>query len=342
MSRSSAATSAGRARTTHRPPSAPPARRVSGPAAPPRNPGGRAPRAHIDASALAYADGALAYDVAPAPRASSSNSAVAYAGGAVVDRYGRLPARRARTLGAPRLAYGGVAIATRVAGVALDVSASRMMDRVVRGRVWIGVIAFSLIGLVAMQVSMLKLNAGIGRAAQTVTTLERSNASLRSDITALGAGDRIQHLAGAQGLVMPAPGEVAYLDTGNRLEDAARAARRMRPPSPSTAGPAGSATPPGLADVSATPMGTTPSATAPATGGATTPGASAPATSAAQNTVPPAPAATAAPTGAATAPAATPTAAPATAPPAAQQQATTPPAGTASGGAAPQATTQTP
>lgn len=318
MSRSAAATDAGRTRIARHPAAAPLPRRVSGPAAPPRD-DGRAPRAHIDA-------GVLGVD------------------GAVADRHLTSPARRTRALGSPRpqgLAYGGVAIASRVAGVALDVSASRFMDRVVRGRVWIGVIAVALVGLVAMQVSMLKLNAGIGRAAQTVTTLERSNASLRSDITGLSAGDRIQRLAGAQGLVMPAPGEVAYLDAGNRLDDAARAARRMRAPSPSTVGPAGSATPPGLADVSATPLGTTPSASAPVTGGATPPGATAPATSPAQNTVPPAtatPAATAAPT----APAAAPAAAPATAPPAAQQQATAPPAGTASGGASPQATTQTP
>ena len=209
--------------------------------------------------------------------------------------------------GPPRLAYGGVAIATRVAGVALDVSGSRMMDRVVRGRVWIGVIAFSLIGLVAMQVSMLKLNSGISRAAQTVTTLERSNSALRSQITSLSAGDRIQRLATASGLVMPAPGDIAYLRAGSLGEDAARAARRMRPPSPLTVGLAGGPTPTGLQDVPAPPGAVTPQATttpapttatttttAPATGGATT---AAPATGTAAPV-------TAAPTGAATAPAA--------------------------------------
>src|SRR5215207_6195094 len=294
MSRHAAATSAGRARSTHRSAPTPPPRRMSGPAAPPRDggrpprDGGRPPRASIDASALAFADGSYAY--------------------AEIDRYGRAPARRRMAAsGPPRLAYGGVAIATRVAGVALDVSGSRMMDRVVRGRVWIGVIAFSLIGLVAMQVSMLKLNSGIGRAAQTVTTLERSNSALRSQITGLSAGDRIQKLAEARGLVMPAPGDVAYLRAGNLGEDAARAARRMRPPSPLTVGFAGGATAVGLQDVPAPPGAVTPPATttpapttatatpttAPATGGATT---AAPATGTAAPV-------TAAPTGAATAPA---------------------------------------
>lgn len=341
MSRSAAATSAGRARTAHRAASAPPARRVSGPAQ--RDPGGRAPRAHIDASALAYADGALAYEIAPTyAGAAQRSTTTASAGGAVVDRYGRLPARSSRPYGGPRLAYGGVAIASRVAGVALDVSSSRMMDRVVRGRMWIGVIAFSLIGLVAMQVSLLKLNSGIGRAAQTVTTLERSNSALRSDITALSAGDRIQRLAVAQGLVMPAPGDVAYLRAGSRLEDAVRAARRMLPPSPATIGFAGGATPAAIADVTATPLGATPAATAPVSGTpgaaapAAAPGATAPATATAQTATPPA--ATAAPTPAPTvAPASTTGAAPAGAQPVAA-----PPAGPASGGATPQATTQTP
>src|SRR5215207_9560130 len=123
MSRHAAATSAGRARSTHRSAPTPPPRRMSGPAAPPREggrpprDGGRPPRASIDASALAfadglpaYADGATAYG-APAP----AMRPVFRRGHAEVDRYGREPVRRRMALtGPPRLAYGGVAIATRV------------------------------------------------------------------------------------------------------------------------------------------------------------------------------------------------------------------------------------
>ena len=42
------------------------------------------------------------------------------------------------------------------------------MDRLVRSRAWVVIIGFGLIGIVAMQVSMLKLNTGIGRAVETV------------------------------------------------------------------------------------------------------------------------------------------------------------------------------
>jgi cell division protein FtsL len=333
MSRHAAATSAGRSRTGQRTAPAAP-RRVSGPAAPNRRDDERQaapprpPRARIDASALAYADAAVA------PR---------------------------RTFTAPqprRLAYGGAAIASRVAGVAVDVSASRLMDRLVRGRVWIAIVAFCLIGLVAMQVSLLKLNSGIGRAVQTASTLERSNSALRGEISRLSAGDRIQRLAAARGMVMPAPADVTYLRGRGDPGDAARAARRMRAADPNVApGLAGAATPtaapvagagsgqaadpttatPATASVGAAPAGTNPAGTTPAGSGpaGSTPAGTPAGTTAAGTTA----AGTTAPgtTPAATAPAAT---APAVTQPVA---AGTPgQAAAPSGGASPQATTQTP
>jgi cell division protein FtsL len=209
--------------------------------------------------------------------------------------------------------------------VAVDVSASRAMDRLVRSRVWIGIVAFGLIGLVAMQVSLLKLNSGIGRAVQTASTLERSNSTLRAEISTLSAGDRIQRLAEARGMVMPAPSDIAYLHAGDTHGDAIRAARQMRAPDPSVpAGFAGTA-PQALAPASTTAPATTPPATTPAAG--TTPGAALTGTAPAATTQPatPAPAATATP--------------------AAQQPdaatATSAPVGATSGGAAAQQATTT-
>ncbi|MEA2181685.1 MAG: hypothetical protein QOF69_870 [Solirubrobacteraceae bacterium] len=138
-------------------------------------------------------------------------------------------------------AEGGLSLASAVAGVALDVSSSKLMDRLVRSRGWIVIVAFGLIGIVAMQVSMLRLNAGIGRAVETVSSLERSNASLRAETSRLSSGDRIQSLAGARGYVMPAPADVTFLKAGDLRSDGNRAAQRMHAPDPSIAGPAGSA-----------------------------------------------------------------------------------------------------
>ncbi|MFL5858556.1 MAG: hypothetical protein ACJ77L_17725, partial [Solirubrobacteraceae bacterium] len=87
----------------------------------------------------------------------------------------------------------------------------RLVDRLVRGRVWIPLIGFLLIGIVFMQVSMLKLNAGIGSDAQKISTLERVNGELRADEAQLESGERIQRAAGKLGMVMPAPDQVKYL-----------------------------------------------------------------------------------------------------------------------------------
>ena len=141
-----------------------------------------------------------------------------------------------------RLASGGAAIALRVGETAMQVSGSRFMDRVVRSRAWVVVVGFGLIGIVAMQVSMLKLNSGIGRAVDTVATLERSNATLKADISRLSSGDRIQAAAGVRGFRMPEPADVTFLRAGDLRSDGFQAARKMRAPDASIAGPAGALT----------------------------------------------------------------------------------------------------
>lgn len=149
------------------------------------------------------------------------------------------PASRPRVLPHPRslraASGGGAAIAHRVTGLAINVSGSRAMDRLVRSRGWIVIVGFGLIGIVAMQVSLLKLNAGIGRAVETSATLERSNAELRLDVSKLSATDRIQRLAAERGFAMPAPSDVGYLQAGSADRDGRRAARNMRPPNPDVA-----------------------------------------------------------------------------------------------------------
>jgi len=85
-------------------------------------------------------------------------------------------------------------------------------------------------GIVAMQVSLLKLNSGIGRAVETTATLERQNSQMEADIARLASGARIRAAADKRGMVTPAAGEVHFLHV-RPGQDAARAARRMRAPS---------------------------------------------------------------------------------------------------------------
>ena len=71
-------------------------------------------------------------------------------------------------------------------------------------------------GIVFMQVSMLKLNAGIGRAVQSAATLERQNANLRAAVSGMESGTRIDGAARHLGMVVPADGSTHYVTAAAR------------------------------------------------------------------------------------------------------------------------------
>jgi hypothetical protein len=102
-----------------------------------------------------------------------------------------------------------------------------VVDRLIRGRLWIGLIGCLLLGLVGMQVALLKLNAGIGRAVQQGANLERRNGELRADISRLGSEERIQAMGAKLGLIMPDAGSVTYL-AARPGQDAPAALQAMR------------------------------------------------------------------------------------------------------------------
>ncbi|MET0819287.1 MAG: hypothetical protein ABWZ67_17095 [Solirubrobacteraceae bacterium] len=106
---------------------------------------------------------------------------------------------------------------------------SRWLDRALRGRLWIWLLGVALLGVVGVQVSLLKLNSGIGRAVETSVTLERQNAALEASIARLSDTNRVQVGAAGLGMLVPAPGDVGYLDS--RPSDPARAVEHMTPPS---------------------------------------------------------------------------------------------------------------
>lgn len=65
---------------------------------------------------------------------------------------------------------------------------ARSLDRLIRGRGWIAVIAFALIGIVTLQLGLLKLNAGMGRSIERAEALQRKNAALSIENSELAAG----------------------------------------------------------------------------------------------------------------------------------------------------------
>src|SRR5918997_528369 len=107
---------------------------------------------------------------------------------------------------------------------------SRFVDRILRGRVWIWVIGIMLGGIVAMQVSLLKLNAGISASVEQAGTLERVNADLETEVARLSSGERIQQAAAEEGMVAPPAGDVGFL-TARPGKDPALAVERMQSPS---------------------------------------------------------------------------------------------------------------
>jgi cell division protein FtsL len=199
------------------------------------------------------------------------------------------PSKRA----APRSRQGPAArprpaepLVVRLAARAVALAEAPILDRLIRGRLWIGIVAFGLMGIVFMQVSMLKLNTGISRAVATEQTLERQNSALQEAVSRLDGGARIQALAAEQGMVQPAAGQVHYLRV-HGTTDARLAAQRIRPPAPVTLSGAASAAfggattqPAATSGQLGTAAGTT---TAPASGTAT----ATPATTGAGTTVAP-------------------------------------------------------
>lgn len=251
---------------------------------------------------------------APARRVSGPSS-----------RSGGARAARAATATAAALAPRAASLPSlprpQLVHVARGLTPARAFDRVLRGNGWIGLLAVLLLGIVFMQVHMLKLNAGISRAVESAGTLERQNAQLRQEVSQLGAADRIEDTAALFGMVMPQPGSVRYLDARGGTADARRAAETMTAPDPAAAAAAAAAA--------------TAVAPAPASTGA--PAAAAPAPAAAAEPAPAtAPASVPAPAAQAPAPAATPSApqAAAAAPVPPAPEPTAPPA-TATGGATP-------
>jgi hypothetical protein len=140
------------------------------------------------------------------------------------------PLRPAPAAPAPPLRRGSTGVFERLRAL----PETRVVDGLLRGRAWIWLIGLLLGGIVAMQVSLLKLNAGISRAVTTAGTLERQNADLEAQIGSLSSGERVRQAALADGMVTPAAGAVVFLPA-RPGRDARVAARRMQPPSDSAA-----------------------------------------------------------------------------------------------------------
>jgi hypothetical protein len=142
------------------------------------------------------------------------------------------PVHPRRVSGPVRVAPAGYALPPRT-GVFERIRAlpdRRVVDRLLRGRLCIWVIGVMLGGIVAMQVSLLRLNAGISRAVLSQQTLERQNSDLQESISRALSDGRIADAAKANNMIDPPAGETSWL-TAHPGEDPLHALKRMKPPS---------------------------------------------------------------------------------------------------------------
>jgi len=102
-------------------------------------------------------------------------------------------------------------LALRVSDRFQSISSSALLDRLIRGRLWIGLLAFALIGIVAMQLLVLELNTGVGRSLRREALLQRENAQIGIQDSMASAGERVEPLAAATGMTIAAPGSLHFV-----------------------------------------------------------------------------------------------------------------------------------
>jgi cell division protein FtsL len=122
-----------------------------------------------------------------------------------------------------------------LAGALRGISRHALLDRLLRGRLAIALVAFALIGIVTLQLGLLKLNSSIGRTLERESLLQRENAALSIEDSEIAAGDRVEAQATRLGMQLAPVAALRFLSVRPRA-DSGRAAGALRVPLRSSAG----------------------------------------------------------------------------------------------------------
>jgi cell division protein FtsL len=139
------------------------------------------------------------------------------------------PVRRTPDVG------GGIALG--LLGALEGLSRHRLLDRLIRGRTSIALVAFALIGIVTLQLGLLKLNSSIGHTLERESLLQRENAALSIENSELAAGERVESRAVALGMQLVPIGSLRFL-TARPGADATHGAAALKTPVAATGGEA--------------------------------------------------------------------------------------------------------
>ena len=147
----------------------------------------------------------------PPPAAAAARTA---APGVHPRRVPLAPVRRPRRVSGPgsrpvRSAWP--APPARRTNPAVALVAHPLLDRLLHGRAWIAIVAFALIGIVTMQLGLLKLNAGIGRALEHETALQREDSALSVENSEVAAGNTVEPRAAHMGMQLIPAGTLRFL-----------------------------------------------------------------------------------------------------------------------------------
>ena len=141
------------------------------------------------------------------------------------------PARPAR----PARRVSGTSTARkRASGTRRLPLGARLLDALLSGRVWIGLVGVLLAGIVFFNVDLMRMNREITHMADEAAQYKRENAGLRQDVAQLANSERIQEAAAQLGLVLPQPDQVRYLKSNPRVDAKTAAKRIIAPTSPTT------------------------------------------------------------------------------------------------------------
>lgn len=163
----------------------------------------------------------------PAPRSARRAPAAARTATAPrrTTRTSAASARRSRPATRPQTGFVPVVVG-RTAGAVGGLADSGVVFGLTRSRLWIGLLAGLLVGIVGLNVAALQFNASTSKTAALADDLKRENSALRNEITGSLSNERLQIVASRLGLVIPEP--EAILNLMPRPGDAAAAAERLR------------------------------------------------------------------------------------------------------------------
>lgn len=165
----------------------------------------------------------------PSPAAAAARTAAAPA--VHPPRAPLAPARRPRRVSGPARPKARPATTPgRRRNPAVAITTHPLFDRLISGRAWIGIVTFALIGIVTMQLGLLKLNAGIGRALEHEAALQRENSALSVENSEFAAGDTVELQAAHMGMQLIAPGTLRFLSAQGSAREEARAVAALSMP----------------------------------------------------------------------------------------------------------------